>query len=91
MFQEDFANTIIPLNLPISTPPNENHLTGFVTPALPNLTYSTENSLHIQSFLHVMRSRDLCLSPNKIAVQNLNIKVTQLKVNIWHHSPLIHI
>lgn len=50
MFQEEFANTIIPSNLPISTPPNENHLTGLVTPVLPNLTYSTENSLHIQSF-----------------------------------------
>lgn len=50
-------------------------------------------SSHIQSlfFLHVMRSKVLCLSPNKIAVQTLNIKVTQLKVNIWHHSLLIHI
>lgn len=74
MFKEDFANTIIPSHLPTSTPPTENHLTGLVTPALSNLTYSTENSLHIQSFLHVMRSRDLCLSPNKIAVQNFKHK-----------------
>lgn len=52
-----------------------------------------KRSSHIQSFflLHVTRSRVLCLSPNKIAVQTLNIKVTQLKVNIWHHSLLIHI
>lgn len=63
----------------------------WLQPALSNPAYSTETPFTFSLFLHVMRSRDLCLSPNKIAVQNLNIKVTQLKVNIWHHSLLIHI
>lgn len=91
MFKEDFANTIVPLHLPISTPQLKTIGQDRLRPALSNLVYSKETPFTFSPFLHVTRSRDLCLSPKKIAVQNLNIKVTQLKVNIWHHSLLIHI
>lgn len=40
MFQEDFANTIIPSTLPISTLPNENHhRIVYTSITQPNLQY----------------------------------------------------
>lgn len=79
MVQEDFANTHHSFASSYFYTPNWKPSNRIGHTSIVHLAYSTEHSLHIQSFLHVMRRRDLCLSPNKIAVQNLNIKSYTIK------------
>lgn len=68
------VSTVICLFLYISE--NSSH----VHPAISNKAYSTYTPFTFSLFLHhVPRSRVLCLSTNKIAVQTLNIKSYTVK------------